>query len=203
MAKRRARSGMGTPGQVVMARVRERVRRHIPTPISDGDALNLCLTCATFESDALLELAHDRVVRSAAIANCNALALACDEFDALLCDASLNGPRRTALAAALAAEEADDECQARHAAIEAALRLTMTEQAQQKRWHESARTRARVALAVLRKEGYMPCLESALGSVLASDHRLVEDLRAETEERGIDLITVSSLIGAVSRALTA
>ena len=117
---------MATPGQVVMARVRERVRRHIPTPISDGDALNLCLTCATVESDALLELAHDRVVRSAAIANTGALALTCDEFDALLCDASLNGPRRTALAAALAAEEADDQCQARHADISAALRVLRT-----------------------------------------------------------------------------
>ena len=193
---------MTTPAQVVMTGVRERVRRFISTPVLDSDALSMCLACATVESEALLELSHDRMVRSEAVANCNHLALSADEFDALLCDASLNGPRRTALAAALAAEEADDQCQARHAAIGAALRLTMTEQAQQKRWQESARTRARVALAVLRKEGHMACLESALGSVLGSDHRLVEDLRAETEEEGIDLITVSSLIGAVSRALT-
>ncbi len=194
---------MTTPAQAVMTGVRERVRRFISTPVLDGDALSMCLACATVESEALLELSHDRMVRSEAVANCKKLALSADEFDALLCDASLAGTRRTALAAALAAEESDDECKRRQADIAAALKLTLTEKAQQQRWRESARTRARVALAMLRKEDHVQCLEAALGSVLGADHRLIEDLRARTEEDGIDLITVSSLIGAVSRALTA
>ena len=41
-----------------------------------------------------------------------------------------------------------------------------------------------------------------MGGVLQSDHRLVEDLRAATEEEGIDIISVASAIGAVSRALS-
>jgi hypothetical protein len=194
---------MTTPAQAVMTGVRERVRRFISTPVMDGDALSMCLACATVESEALLEFSHDRIVRSEAVANCKKLALSADEFDALLCDASLAGTRRTTLAAALAAEETDDECKRRQADIAAALKLTLTEKAQQKRWRESARTRTRVALAMLRKEGHVQCLEAALGSVLRADHRLIEDLRARTEEEGIDLITVSSLIGAVSRTLTA
>ena len=193
---------MDTPGTVVMARVRERTRRYISAPVSDADALNLCLTCATVESDALLDLTYDNVVRREATTHCDALALSADEFDALLCEASLTVPQRAALAAALAAEEADDSSKARHGAILSALRLTMTEEAQKKLWGENARTRAHVALAVLRKHAHLQCLESALGSVLGSDHRLIEDMRVTTEEEGVDLITVSSLIGAVSRALT-
>ena len=192
---------MASPTQTVVGRVRDRVRRHITIPIADKEALNLCLTCAMVEPDALLELSHDRVVRSQAIANCAALALSPEEFDALLCDATLTAPKRTALAAVLAKEEGNDECKAQHAAIAAALRLTLTEQAQQKRWQESARVRARVSLAMLRREDHMECLESALGGVLRSDHRLIDDLRAQTEEEGIDLIAVSGLIGAVCEAL--
>ena len=192
---------MASPTQTVVGRVRDRVRRHVTIPIADKEALNLCLTCAMVEPDALLELTHDRVVRQQAIANCDALALSPEEFDALLCDATLTAPKRTALSAALAKEEESDECKAQHAAIAAALRLTLTEQAQQKRWSESARVRARVSLAMLRREDHMECLESALGGVLRSDHRLIDDLRAQTEEDGIDLIAVSGLIGAVCDAL--
>lgn len=193
---------MASPTQTVVGRVRDRVRRHITIPISDKEALNMCLTCAMVEPEALLELSHDRVVRSQAVANQDALALSAEEFDALLTDALLTAPRRTALAAALAREEESDEWKAQHAAITAALRLTLTEQAQQKRWSESARVRARVALAMLRREDHLACLESALGGVLRSDHRLIDDLRAQTEEDGIDLIAVSGLIGAVCEALT-
>ena len=110
---------MASPTQTVVGRVRDRVRRHITIPIADKEALNLCLTCAMVEPDALLELSHDRVVRQQAIANCDALALAPEEFDALLCDATLTAPKRTALAAALAKEEENDECKAQHAAIAA------------------------------------------------------------------------------------
>lgn len=191
----------GAMASAVMVRVRDRVRRHITTPIADKEALNLCLACATVEPDALLELSHDRVVRTQAIANCDALALTTEEFDALLCDTTLTAPKRATLAAALGKQEANDEYKARLASIAAALRLTLTESAQQKRWSESARTRARVSLAMLRRGEHMACLESALGGVLRSDHRLIDDLRAQTEEEGIDLIAVSELIGAVCDAL--
>lgn len=193
---------MATPAMVVMNCVRERVRRHVSTPVLDCDALSLCLACATFETEALLELSHQRTVCAEALNRSNDLALSADEFDALLCDASMAGPRRAQLAAALAAEEDDDECKKRHAAIAAAMPLTLKEKEPQQLWRESARARARVALAMLRKEGHAQCLETALGSVLVSDHRRIEDLRAQTEEEGIDLIGVSALIGAVSRALT-
>tara|TARA_B100000963_G_C22552280_1_gene637355 strand:+ start:691 stop:1281 length:591 start_codon:yes stop_codon:yes gene_type:complete len=187
----------------VTARVRERVRRHISMPITDGEALKLCLVCATVEPDALLELSHDRVVSTQAIMHLSDLALTPEEFDTLFSDAALTAPRRTALAAALSKEEATDECQAQHTAIEGALRLTLTEAAQKKRWKESARTRAHVLLAMLRKDGYLECLGNALGGVLGCDHRRIDDLRAQTEEEGIDLIAVNALIQATCQALTA
>jgi len=193
---------MTTPAALVMNSVRERVRRQITTPVLDCDALSLCLACATFETEALLELSHQRMVCAEALDRCDDLALTADEFDALLCDASVAGPRRTQLAVALAAEEDDGECKKRHIAIAKAMPLTLKEKEPQHLWKESARARARVSLAMIRKEGHAQCLETALGSVLVSDHRRIEDLRAQTEEEGIDLIGVSALISAVSRALT-
>ena len=59
----------------VLAAVRERVARHISVPVSDAEALKICFTCATVESDALLELSHSRVVRAEANAHDTALAV--------------------------------------------------------------------------------------------------------------------------------
>ena len=75
---------MSTPATAVIQAVRERVRWQITTPVMDCDALSLCLACATFESEALLELSHDRMVCAEALARCDDLALSADEFDACL-----------------------------------------------------------------------------------------------------------------------
>lgn len=184
--------------------MRERVGRYISNPVSDADALSLCLSCATVESEALLELSHDRIVCSEATTHMSKLALQPGDFDTLMCDATMTAPRRNALGVAIHELENDnDDFKKWHRDIEAALPLTMTEVTQRQRWQDSARVRMRVLLAVLRKDGHAQCLETALGGILQSDYRLVDDLRATTEEAGIDIILVSSAIDAVSRALSA
>ena len=62
---------------------------------------------------------------------------------------------------------------------------------------EPARAHARVALAILRKDDHVECLQHALGEVLESDLRLIEDLRCATEEEGIDIMSVAALISTV------
>ena len=177
--------------------VRERVARHISVPVSDAEALKICFTCATVESDALLELSHSRVVRAEANAHDAVLAVTPQEASVLLSDDGLVNARRFALATELAADEADPERQRQLDEIKNALKLTLQEQRQRELWESSPRVRARVALAVLRKDGHVACLQHALGEVLGSDLRLVEDLRCSTEDVGIDIMNVAALISTV------
>lgn len=180
-----------------LAAVRERVARHISVPVSDAEALKICFTCATVESDALLELSHSRVVRAEANAHDAVLAVTPQEASVLLSDDGLVNARRFALATELAADEADPERQRQLDEIKNALKLTLQEQRQRELWESSPRVRARVALAVLRKDGHVACLQHALGEVLGSDLRLVEDLRCSTEDVGIDIMNVAALISTV------
>ena len=188
---------MATRATAVINAVRERVRRHISVPVSDAEALKICFLCSTVESDALLELSHARVVRAEACAHCDALALSHDEFDAVFDEESLSQSRRFSLTTALAEDESDPERQRQRAAIEAALKLTLAEKQQRDLWESSPRVRTRVALATLRKDDHVRCVKHALGEVLGSDLRRIDDLRCSTEEVGIDIMSVAALITTV------
>ena len=188
---------MTTKANAALAAVRERVVRHISVPVSDAEALKICFTCATVESDALLELSHSRIVRAEANAHVQTLAIMPEEVNALLCDDGLTNARRFALANELASEEADPERKRHLDEIKAALKLTLQEQGQRELWESNPRVRARVALAVLRKDNHIECLQHALGEVLGADLRLVEDLRYTTEDVGIDIMNVAALISTV------
>jgi len=187
----------------VLGSVRERVRQHISVPASDAEALKICFLCATVESEALLELSHARVVRAEARAHCDALAITPDEFDALLDEGALTQSRKCNLSAALAADELEAERQQQREAIEAALRLTLAEKAQRDLWDSSPRVRMRVMLAALRKEGHDRCMQHALGEVLKSDLQRVDDLRYDTEQKGIDIMSVAALISTVCTQIAA
>lgn len=174
--------------------VRARVRQLISVRVSDAEALKICFTCATVESGELLELSHTRVVQKEANTHSNALAISADEFAALLHDNALSPTRRLSFTNALAEEEQDVTRQGQLAAVRDALKLTLGEAAQRELWESSARVRMRSLLAVLRKEDHVACMEHALGEVLKSDHRRIDDLRCATEEDGIDIMSVAALI---------
>lgn len=180
-----------------LATIRGRVNQHISVPVSDAEALKLCFTCATVESDSLLDLSHSRVVQSEANANRRALALTTDEFAALLQDGALTQSRMFNLTSALVDEERDPERREQNASIESALGLTLKESAQRALWDSNPRVRACAALAVLREEGHVECLQHALGEVLGSDLRRIDDLRAHTQDVGIDIMSVAALISTV------
>jgi len=188
---------MATKASPVITGVRERVRRFVSVPVSDAEALKISFLCATVESDALLELSHARVVRADARTHCSALALTADEFDVLLDDDALNQAHKFSLTAALVEDENDTERQRQRAAIEAALKLTLAETQQRALWESSPRVRTRVTLATMRKDNHVECMRHALGEVLGSDLRRIDDLRCDTEEVGIDIMSVAALIDAV------
>jgi len=188
---------MASHAALAVTAVRERVSRLISTPVSDAEALKICFTCATVECEALLELSHSRVVRTEASTHARLLAITPQEFDLLLRDEGFTNIRRFNLTAALAEDEADPERQRQLEAVRVALKLTLNEPQQRVLWESGPRVRMRVALAILRKDSYVDCLEHALGQILKSDLRLVEDLRCETAEIGIDIIGISALISTV------
>lgn len=188
---------MSTRATAVLTGVRDRVRRLVSVPSSDAEALKICFLCATVESDALLELSHARIVRTEARTHRKALAITPDEFDALLEEDALNQTRKFNLTTALLEDERDAERQRQRKAIEAALKLTLAEPTQSELWASSPRVRTRVALATLRRDDHAACVQHALGEVLQSDLRRIDDLRADTEAEGIDIMSVASLIGTV------
>ena len=194
---------MATRAAGVLSSVRERVRKHISVPTSDAEALKICFLCSAVESDALLELSHSRVVRAEARTHCDALAITHHEFNVLLDDDALNQSRKFNLTTALTEDEADCERQQQRERIESALRLTLAEPRQRELWESSPRVRTRVALAIVRKDGHAECMQHALGEVLRSDLRRVDDLRADTEEVGIDIMSVAALISTVCTQITA
>lgn len=194
---------MATRAANVLSAVRERVRKHISVPSSDTEALKICFLCSTVESDALLELSHSRVVRTEARTHCETLAITPDEFNALLDDEALNQSRRFNLTTALVDDETDTERQQQRERIESALKLTLAEPRQRELWESSPRVRTRVALAIVRKHGHVHCMQHALGEVLRSDLRRVDDLRSDTEEIGIDIMSVAALISTVCAQITA
>ena len=194
---------MNTAAAAVIAGVRDRVRRLISVPVSEAEALKICFLCSTVESDALLELSHARVVRAEASTHSGALAITADEFDALLDDGALNQSRRFNLTSALAEDESDPERQRQRTAIESALKLTLAEKQQRELWESNPRVRTRVTLATLRKEGHVRCMQNALGEVLGSDLRRIDDLRCDTEQVGIDIMSVAALITTVCTQIVA
>ena len=197
----RQASAMASSAATVIAGVCGRVRRLISVPVSEAEALKICFLCATVESDALLELSHTRVVRAEARAHSKALAITPDEFDALLQDDARNQTRKFSLTAALAEDESDAERQRQRAAIESALKLTLAETPQRDLWESNPRVRTRVILAILRKEEHIRGVQHALGEVLASDLRRIDDLRCATEQVGIDIMSVAALITTVCAQL--
>ena len=188
---------MSAKAAQALSAIRGRVGQHISVPVSDAEALKISFICATVESDALLDLSHSRVVQNEANTNRRVLALTASEFAALLGDGSLTPARMINLTNALAEEERDPERTEQNAAIKGALQLTLGEKAQRTLWNSNPRVRACATLAILREQDHVECLNHALGEVLASDLRRVDDLRCETQDVGIDIMSVAALISAV------
>ena len=77
------------------------------------------------------------------------------------------------------------------------------EKAQKALWDSNPRVRACASLAILRERDHVECLNHALGEVLASDLRRVDDLRCETQDVGIDIMSVAALITTVCTQIAA
>ncbi len=201
----------GGPVEVLTA-VRARTRELISVTLSDADALAIACMCASLESEALLELAHDRVVRSEALHHAHRLALSPVEFAALFVPdaataasaAATRGARRDLASMQAAAhslklhDELPESLELREA-IEQALRCTLAEPAQRAAW-EVPRTRQLVMLAAQRRsdDDALCCLVSTIGEVVASDLRRWDDLRDRIANDGVDLMHVSSLIATLA-----
>jgi hypothetical protein len=199
----------GGPVEVLKA-VRARTRELISVTLSDSDALAIACMCGSLESDALLELAHDRVVRGEALHHAHRLALSPMEFAALFVPdtasvaASVRGGRRDlasmqAAAQSLKLHDELPESLEQRDAIEQALRCTLAEPTQRAAW-ELPRTRQLVMLAAQRRsdDDALRCLVATIGEVVASDLRRWDDMRDRIASEGVDLMHVSGLIATLA-----
>lgn len=202
----------GGPVEVLTA-VRARTRELISVTLSDADALAIACMCASLEAEALLELAHDRVVRGEALHHAHRLALSPVEFAALFVPdaattatsaAAARGARRDLASMQAAAQslklhdELPESLELREA-VEQALRCTLAEPAQRAAW-ELPRTRQLVMLAAQRRadDDALSCLVATIGEVVASDLRRWDDLRDRIANEGVDLMHVSGLIATLA-----
>lgn len=199
----RADSGGGA-GEI--ARIQDATKRLISVNLQQRDALILALTCATMETQALLELSHDRIVCLEATKNAGALQLKCVAFRALFCDASATRVRRDLAAInkatqALLLHDELPEAAELNDAIAQALRITLQEPQQKTAW-EKPNLRRLAMLALLRKDDgdSIECLQYVLGEIVGSDFRRWNDLREQLRDDGIDLILVSETISEVVNA---
>ena len=201
----------GGPVEVLKA-VRARTRELISVTLSDSDALAIACMCGSLESDALLELTHDRVVRGEALHHAHRLALSPMEFAALFVPdaasasaaASARGGRRDlasmqAAAQSLKLHDELPESLEQRDAIEQALRCTLSEPTQRAAW-EVPRTRQLVMLAAQRRsdDDALRCLVATIGEVVASDLRRWDDMRDRIASEGVDLMHVSGLIATLA-----
>mgnify|MGYP004144282079 CR=1 FL=1 len=201
----------------VLKTVRARTRELISVALSDTDALAIACMCGTLEANALLELTHDRVVRTEALQHAHRLALTPTEFATLFVHTDAAAARGSGggggslhrdLAAMQAAahnlklhEEQPESVELREA-IQQALRCTLSEVAQRGAW-ELPRTRQLIMLAAHRQsdEDALSCLTATIGEVVASDLRRWDDLRDRIADNGVDLMHVSELIAGLASAV--
>tara|TARA_B100000768_G_C11192130_1_gene337825 strand:- start:234 stop:842 length:609 start_codon:yes stop_codon:yes gene_type:complete len=198
------RADSGGAGEI--ARIQDATKRLISVNLQQRDSLILALTCATMETQALLELSHDRIVCLEATKNAGALQLKCVAFRVLFCDASATRVRRDLAAInkatqALLLHDELPEAAELNDAIAQALRMTLQEPQQKTAW-EKPNLRRLAMLALLRKDDgdSIECLQYVLGEIVGSDLRRWNDLREQLRDDGIDLILVSETISEVVNA---
>jgi hypothetical protein len=152
--------------------------------------LSMCLA-TSYASDFVAFLFNGSVQRAAAAAP--ALAMSVAEFEALF-GIEVRAPCGSTFEEV--AKEIDEaSCQLQHA-----LRCTLAETAQGAAW-QRARTRLAAHFS-MHTPLHDEFLRGSLGSLVCSDCRRLDDLRADLEDAGADVVTASRVIVALSQMAT-
>ena len=167
----------------------------LPVRVNDAVALSVALAAGCVEADELLEFLLEGQVRSAALAQRARLRLVDAQFQAIFASAPIVLCRREAPLQRVAALFARPEAAALLRAVEQALVVTLLEAEPKARWERAPAVRLAAVLGVVRADDPThACLEAVLGGLVAADKRKVEDLKAEIEDDGLDILLVAEAV---------
>ena len=179
--------------QVVVQSIRSRVAKVTGNWLGDSECVQVAIACACTEPLDVLGVLFTRHVTSQIAAKLQELAITTHEWAALF--AHDVGHTRvleasTAAGAAVFKSEADRLAQA--------LRSTLAETIQKTTWQRPV---TRLATYVgMHFENHEEAVGAAIGGIVRSDLRRLEDLRAEMEERGMETMSLSAMVVALSLA---
>ena len=179
----------------VLHEIRGRTHAHVSVSVSDATAVGIALSCSMNEHESLLEFAYERSVRSDVAAALDKLALTEAEFGILF---GANAPRTSRADAQLRAFEQLPEGYEIETMLEEALTTTLKESSPQAMWRVSPALRVAACVALCRRNDVEECMSLALGVIVSSDSRQIEDLRTSLEDNGIDVLMLYQAITALA-----
>ena len=180
--------------QTAVASIRSRVGELAGSWLADAEAVQVSLACAVREPTELLEFVASREAARRARLHVAALAITPLEFAAVFGSAA--APMRTRPIDAVVADHGFPQAERR---LSNALRCSLGERQPGAAWVRPF-TRLVVHLCM-----HMPkhedALEAALGGLVKADCRRLDDLRADLEDEGADLMLLSRTVVALGESV--
>lgn len=190
-----ATAAAATARQCAVAAIRARSTAVVGSWLKDSDCLQLALAATMRSAPDIMEFMFNRVVAKTALASAKAIAVTDEEWAALF--GSIARPTRGLLMEKTTEEGTFVEYIAR---LQNALRCTIGERAQSAVWSRSwSKAACLLAMHVELHEEY---LSICLGNVVRGDSRRLEDLRAELDDDGTEVMLVSQVIQSLSESVT-
>lgn len=180
--------------QAAVAGIKARVQEHVGSWLSDAEAVQVALACATRDPDELLDYVTSREAARRAKAGAKALAITSAELTALFGSSATPAKGKpVASVAALPAFKAEG------ARLGAALRCTVAENGPSAAW---AKPCCRLACHfAMHMQKHEEALHIALGGLVRADSRRLDDLRADVEDAGPDLMLLALTVVGLSESV--
>tara|TARA_Y100000389_G_scaffold15717_2_gene13932 strand:+ start:1593 stop:2135 length:543 start_codon:yes stop_codon:yes gene_type:complete len=177
------------PSRQTLAAIRQRVTASVGSWLRDYDCAQIALACAVTDGKELLNFLFNPHTAEAAWALRGKLAVSTEEW------ATLFGARANrSVSIAVAGELKQDVDR-----LEAALRCTVGEAGPGSAWARDASKVA--AYLAMHLDQHEELVGVTLGGVVRADWRRVEDYRADLEERGLQTLMLSDVVGALAQSV--
>lgn len=180
--------------QAAVAGIKTRVTEHVGSWLGDAEAVQVGLACATREPGELLDYVASKEAARRAKGNAGTLAITPPELTALF-----GSSATPAKGAPIDAVVATPGFRAEEAKLAAALRCTVAESGPSAAW---ARPCCRLACHyAMHMQRHEEALHIALGGLVRADSRRLDDVRADVEDEGPDLMLLAMSIVGLSESV--
>ena len=176
--------------------IRARFASHCPTKITIEQSMCLGICAIVANSKPVIEFIFDRVVSRIACSKLPSFELNGAEWCAIVARCCASRPNEMMLKVATAMDFRE-----RVAAVEDALRCTLSESGNKRAWAQSLQTRVVAVLCFQTSEPPYQALDAIFGSVVRSDLRKCEDLHSSQHDRPMDIITLATMVESVAHAV--